>query len=261
MPRDVKTIRSFWAKISRPCWTMPACLSTTQSPAPSINFCRVNICTRRSGSNCWPTWRSNSPKSRRSARIRSIRFTKLTSKRWTTPKQSSRQNNRAHRYVGLTALLTKREKLVEPDWKNAVSYSKTQSGRVALFIDLGGSMKINNCFRATIVALLILVTASGMWAQGTSPSITGTLKDASGAVITGATARATSVESGRDFTSVSNEVGIYNLIALPPGNYTVTVEAKGFKRVATNTILLEVNQVARVDLTLEVGAVADTVAV
>jgi hypothetical protein len=116
-------------------------------------------------------------------------------------------------------------------------------------------------FRSAIITLLICATAASMSAQGTSASITGTLKDATGAVITGAGTKATSVESGREWTSLSNEAGIYNLIALPPGSYTVTVEAKGFKRVATNTITLEVNQVARVDLTLEVGAVADTVAV
>ena len=108
---------------------------------------------------------------------------------------------------------------------------------------------------------LLLLTAGAVYAQGISASITGTVKDPSGAVIAGSNVKATSVESGRELTTVSNEVGIYNLTGLPPGQYTVSVEASGFKRVVTNVITLDVNQVARVDLTLEVGAVADTVAV
>src|SRR6185436_18301085 len=48
---------------------------------------------------------------------------------------------------------------------------------------------------------------------------------------------------------------------LPPGRYTVTVEVPGFKRLVTNPITLEVNQTARIDLTLEVGTVAETVEV
>ena len=114
-----------------------------------------------------------------------------------------------------------------------------------------------------LAVLAVLVCTSGvrMDAQGTGASITGTLRDATGAVVPGATVKSSSIESGRDWTTLSNEVGIYNLPALPPGQYTVSVEAAGFKRMVTNAITLEVNQIARVDLTLEVGAVADTVAV
>jgi hypothetical protein len=64
------------------------------------------------------------------------------------------------------------------------------------------------------------------------------------------------VESAREWTTVSNEVGIFTISPRSPGPYTVSVEANGFKRITTNTIRLEVNQMARVDLTLEVGAVA-----
>ena len=80
-------------------------------------------------------------------------------------------------------------------------------------------------------------------------------------MVPSAAVKASNIQSGRDWTTASNDVGIYNLTALPPGQYTVSVEASGFKRLVTNAIKLEVNQVARIDLTLEVGAVADTVAV
>src|SRR5262249_38809345 len=123
-------------------------------------------------------------------------------------------------------------------------------------------MHICVIFRPAVFAtLLMVVTAACVYAQGTGASITGTVKDPSGAVIAGSSVQAMSVESGRELTTVSNEAGIYNLTALPLGQYTVSVEAAGFKRAVTNMITLDVNQVARVDLTLEVGAIADTVAV
>src|SRR5215813_3355536 len=72
---------------------------------------------------------------------------------------------------------------------------------------------------------------------------------------------ATNVESGREWQTRTNEAGIYNLPALPPGQYTLTVEVPSFKRLVTNPITLEVNQTARIDLTLELGGVAETVEV
>ncbi|MBI3695812.1 MAG: TonB-dependent receptor [Acidobacteria bacterium] len=109
--------------------------------------------------------------------------------------------------------------------------------------------------------LLLLLAASPLLAQGVSGSITGALRDASGAMVPNSSVTARSVDSGRDWQTQTNEAGIYNLPALPPGRYTLTVEVPGFKRLVTNPITLEVNQTARIDLTLEVGAVAETVEV
>jgi hypothetical protein len=106
--------------------------------------------------------------------------------------------------------------------------------------------------------LFILPHAAG---QGAGGSFTGTVKDSSGAVIPRATITATGIDSGRTWSTSSNELGIYNIPSLPPAAYRLAVEAQGFKRLLTNTIVLEINQVARVDLTLEVGAVAETVEV
>ncbi len=106
--------------------------------------------------------------------------------------------------------------------------------------------------------LAILAHAVG---QGTSGSFTGTVTDATGAVIQGAAVTVTSVESGRIFRTQTNDAGVYNLPAVPPGTYNIVVEANGFKRLATNTITLEVNQVARLDLKLELGTVGETVEV
>ena len=111
---------------------------------------------------------------------------------------------------------------------------------------------------AICAALLFASSAAG---QGASGSFTGTVTDSSGAVIPHVTIVAGNTESGRTWTAETNETGIYNLTALPPATYKLTAQAQGFKRLATNAITLEVNQVARLDLTLELGAVAETVEV
>ena len=109
--------------------------------------------------------------------------------------------------------------------------------------------------------VLFLMNSFGLWAQGTSASVTGSLRDPSGALIVGSTVTAVSVDSGRIWSTVSNADGIYTVTALPPGRYTIKVQASGFKSLVTNAITLDVNQVARVDLTVELGATADTVSV
>src|SRR4051794_22327352 len=109
------------------------------------------------------------------------------------------------------------------------------------------------------IALLLPVGIA--LAQGTSGSFTGTVKDSSGAIVPRVRVSATGSESGRTWTTESNEAGIYNLAALPPATYRLTAEAQGFKRLSTNTFTLEVNQVARVDLTLEIGTVSETMEV
>ena len=110
-----------------------------------------------------------------------------------------------------------------------------------------------------VFALVCL--AAQAHAQGTGGSFTGAVTDATGAVIQAAAVTATSVDSGRTWRTATNEAGVYNLTAVPPGAYRLTLEAAGFKRLETNVLTLEVNQVARLDLRLELGAVAETVEV
>jgi len=115
--------------------------------------------------------------------------------------------------------------------------------------------------KAIHAVLLSLLLARHIYAQGASASITGTLKDSSGAVVPNSSVVANSVESGRQYPTQTNAAGIYTLAAIPPGHYTLTVEMTGFKRLLTAPVELEVNQIARIDLTLEVGAAAETIEV
>ena len=69
------------------------------------------------------------------------------------------------------------------------------------------------------------------------------------------------VETGTERRLVSSETGDYSFPSLAPGDYTVTVSKPGFRQVKREGIRLEVNQTARVDFTLELGAVSETVEV
>jgi hypothetical protein len=116
--------------------------------------------------------------------------------------------------------------------------------------------------RLLLTAVAIVVTLSiPVWSQEVSASITGTITDASGAVVVNAAITAKDVNRGTVYTTSTNEAGIYLFPRIPPGMYEVKVEAKGFKTVIRQDIILEVNQRARLDVGLEVGALTESVQV
>src|SRR5215469_4772388 len=91
-------------------------------------------------------------------------------------------------------------------------------------------------------------------AQVTTTTMIGTVADKTGAVV--ATARVTATNTGTNLErSVNtNEQGEYRIDFLPVGEYTVTVEAPGFKKFLRKQVTLDVAQTARVDVALEVGS-------
>jgi len=110
--------------------------------------------------------------------------------------------------------------------------------------------------RFTLAINLLLVAAS---AQETS-EITGRIVDASGAPASGAAIEILQTSTGVKWQVLSNTEGYYTLALLPPSEYRVTVSLPGFKREA-RTVALEMEQIGRLDFTLEVGAVTETVEV
>ncbi|MGC1620147.1 MAG: TonB-dependent receptor [Candidatus Acidiferrum sp.] len=112
------------------------------------------------------------------------------------------------------------------------------------------------------VALLALLSgANAAWAQDVTATITGTVTDASGAAIAGANITATSVERGVTYRAVTNGDGLYRISQLPVGNYELKVEKSGFASTAYPAFALTLNQVARIDVALKVGQMAQTVEV
>jgi len=102
--------------------------------------------------------------------------------------------------------------------------------------------------------------AAAAWAQ-TTGSITGTVKDPSGAAIAGANVVVASPERGINRQMVTNSTGEYSETALPPGSYDIIVTAPGFKKYEAKRVVLDVAQKARVDVTLQVGSATTEVIV
>src|SRR5262249_49150281 len=100
-----------------------------------------------------------------------------------------------------------------------------------------------------------------VFAQGSTATISGLVRDATGAVVPGATITAKHIESGWTRTAVSSENGSYNVQLLPVGAYELATDMPGFKQQVRRGINLVVGQEAVVNLTLEVGAAAESVTV
>ncbi|MGH9338892.1 MAG: TonB-dependent receptor domain-containing protein [Acidobacteriota bacterium] len=109
--------------------------------------------------------------------------------------------------------------------------------------------------------LVILVLAGAPLAVAQTAQVTGRIADSSGAVIQGATVTMTHVAKGIDRETFSNEEGYYTVPLLEPATYRMTVQMPGFKPVTRSGITLQVEQVARIDFTLELGEVHEKMTV
>ena len=112
----------------------------------------------------------------------------------------------------------------------------------------------------SLLAILI-VLAPAAWSQEVTATIVGTITDPTGAAVSGAMVKATSVERDTIYSAVSNDAGLYRIAELPAGNYTLSVEKSGFATVSRSQFVLTVNQVARIDVALKVGQVTQTLEV
>ena len=93
-----------------------------------------------------------------------------------------------------------------------------------------------------------------IWGQITTGTILGTITDETGAVIPGVSVTIRNVATGLTRTAISDDAGRYLNPRLPVGTYEVSGELTGFKRVVISNIVLQLDQTARIDLVLEVGA-------
>ncbi|OFW00064.1 MAG: hypothetical protein A3F68_05095 [Acidobacteria bacterium RIFCSPLOWO2_12_FULL_54_10] len=114
---------------------------------------------------------------------------------------------------------------------------------------------------AWIAVPVLLFTVGMALAQLPTATILGTVKDASGAVVPGASLTTRNMETGLTRATVASADGSYRFSALPVGNYEVRVEQSGFQTAIRSGLTLTVGQEAVINLTLEVGAVTQTVAV
>jgi hypothetical protein len=114
------------------------------------------------------------------------------------------------------------------------------------------------CALALITAL---PSTSIAWVQAGTAALVGTVTDAQGAVLPGATVTVTNTATGATRSSVTNASGSYNLAALLPGVYNARVELTGFRQARVEKLELLVDTSARQDFKLEIGSVTETVSV
>ncbi len=115
-------------------------------------------------------------------------------------------------------------------------------------------------FHAVKVAGLLLIGLGQLYGDVTG-TILGTVRDSSGAIVVGARATATNAGTGQQFSAVSQANGDYTILALPVGRYTLQIAASGFQAFEAINIDVKVNDRLRVDATLQIGNVQQTVEV
>jgi hypothetical protein len=109
------------------------------------------------------------------------------------------------------------------------------------------------------LALLAMPLAAS--AQTVTGTVTGIIRDTSGGVLPGVTVTMIHTETGRQTTVVTDSDGRYTSLPLPLGTYRIEATLSGFKASVLSGIVLTIDDVARVDMTLEVGALQEVVEV
>jgi hypothetical protein len=117
-------------------------------------------------------------------------------------------------------------------------------------------------FNAVIATgLLVLISTLNGRAQQITGSIVGTVKDQQGAVVPGASVKATNADTGFSRVATTANDGAYRIEYLPVGKYQVEVEMPGFEKFVQENIVLAVDQTETLNVTLDVGAASQTVTV
>jgi hypothetical protein len=112
------------------------------------------------------------------------------------------------------------------------------------------------------LAIALLTAGQGLAQMTVTGTMSGVVSDPSGQVVAGAKITVTSDATGDVRSATSNEVGAFNVLALPPGSYSIKVEHSGFKSALRTSAVLSANEhLALGDIQLQIGAVTETVSV
>jgi hypothetical protein len=115
--------------------------------------------------------------------------------------------------------------------------------------------------RCLSIVVCLCVFALSAIAQTDRGTITGTVSDASGAVVPGVTVEAKNVSTGAVYQAGSSETGNFTLPQLPVGNYELSATLPGFKKFVRTNLTVQIAQTVRIDVMLEVGAAGEQVTV
>jgi len=125
----------------------------------------------------------------------------------------------------------------------------------------GGGSLIRTAKLVTSALICASLLAGSAWAQSATASILGQVADPQGAAVPKAEITVTNTATQVTNKTETDAEGTYRVLDLPVGTYTVTVEHAGFAKVVTDRVTLQINQQARVNLQLVIGAVSQVVEV
>jgi len=133
------------------------------------------------------------------------------------------------------------------------------SGGVKMLYTPNRSLWAGFAFRTLLVCGLAVLLAGSAWSQTLYGNLIGNVSDASNAAVASATIRIRNVDNGITRSATSDESGNYQFTDLPPGNYDISISAAAFGERTTRGVAVGANQTKRVDATLTVGAVSESV--
>lgn len=122
-------------------------------------------------------------------------------------------------------------------------------------------MRFERRYWPCLLLLGLLASIPAALFAKTTGNISGTVRDAQGAVIPGATVTAHETQTGVEQTLTTDAVGFYNFAALSVGIYDITVKKDGFKAYQDKGLKIDVDTALRVDAVLQVGAVTQEVSI
>lgn len=111
------------------------------------------------------------------------------------------------------------------------------------------------------IRLLVIILGASLSLCAQSAQITGLVTDPAGNAVPGAAVSVTNVDTGIRNDVMTNEQGYYTVLFLNPGHYQIRVQKQGFKVLERPAIELNIAQIARVDLSLQLGELAESITV
>jgi hypothetical protein len=114
--------------------------------------------------------------------------------------------------------------------------------------------------KCAMLAVWCLVFTGWLFASPVG-SVAGAVKDASGGSVAGVKITLTNTSTNAKVEATTNVNGEFQFLQLPPATYSLVVEAQGFRKLSVPSLLVEVDQITHLDLSLEVGSLAESVEV
>lgn len=127
---------------------------------------------------------------------------------------------------------------------------------------LGGwSMRSRLVYASFLIFSLLAIRVTSTRGQAGSGEVTGEVRDASGALVSGAHVTLTETQTNQSNTSETTDGGVFSFSSVKPGHYALTVDATGFKRFIREEIIVLTGERSRIDVALVLGSASDSVTV